>query len=112
MPKTMAFAAMYNGPSMNPNAPARSAKMRGKRKQEEISMKARNISSSGKVMRRFQIQMRKNISAYPKVISASLDVGVTSFIVHWLAKALDEPSQMRRGLQGLLPFLVRMLCGT
>ena len=63
LPKTMALTAIYHGPNINPNASTRSAKTRGKQKQELISKKARKIFSSGKVIQRFHIQMRNAMKA-------------------------------------------------
>ena len=55
LPKTIALATKNHGPIMNPNAPTRSAQIRGERKQEEMSINASRISSHEKKMRSCQI---------------------------------------------------------
>ena len=96
LPKTIALGTKNHGPIIKPKAPTRSAKILGKRKQEEMSKKARTISSFGKEIRRFHIQVMKAKYMWPKVMAASLAVGVTSFMVTLCAAHYVEPSQIKR----------------
>ena len=91
LPKTMAFAAKYQGPITKPNAPTRSANTRGKRKQEEMSTVARSISSCGNVMRKFHSQMQKAMNANQNVISGSPSGEVFSFIEICQGQRFPDP---------------------
>ena len=47
LPNTIAFAEKYIGPITNPKAPTKSTNIRGKQKQDKMSMKANIISKFG-----------------------------------------------------------------
>ena len=79
--KTIALDAKNYGPIMNPNAPTRSAQIRRKRKQEEMSTNAGKIFLCGKEMRSLQIQTRNAMYVYPNVMMVSCSMLMTVFIV-------------------------------
>ena len=106
----MAFVALKRGPVINPKAPTRYGKIRGRWKQIDMSMNTRSISSFGNEILKLKIQIQKSMYTYPNVISASLSVGVTSFIMVSHQLHSIDPFQHNRSFRLLGSSLVMVLC--
>ena len=95
-PKTIAIARKKYPPAIKPKAPVRSECIRGNRKHALMTAVPRRIVASGKEILVLYISTRSCILVVPKMMGASLSMGVTWFITMSVGRRFVDASQQRR----------------
>ena len=102
-PNTIAIAIKKYPPAMKPNAPVKSACIRGNRKQALMSAVPRRIGSSGKEILVLYISIRNCSLVAPNVMGALLAMGVTWFKTMLVGRRVVDASKAR---QSFFPGLI------